>query len=120
MPYGDISKTYCQISVCLFDRIFRRILWRPDLEGCVETLEFNRVPSPYSALPSIKGSSKAESGRYPAAADVVERDIDIDDSSTATSVVRSDKNLNFTYKSRTRFNYTALFRFPIILYHYSN
>ncbi|XP_044729583.1 uncharacterized protein LOC123292935 [Chrysoperla carnea] len=81
---ADIRQMYRQIIVAESHRRYQRLLWRFSPERLVTKLQLNTVSfgiksSPYLALRVVQQLAKDESKTYPNAAQVVLRDLYIDD-----------------------------------------
>ncbi|RLU24048.1 hypothetical protein DMN91_004257 [Ooceraea biroi] len=79
---ADISKMYRQILVHPDDRVYQRILW--SISGAPVIYELNTVTygltcSPFNAIRIVRQLATDEGSRYPLAADVLLRDMYVDD-----------------------------------------
>ncbi|XP_012145356.2 uncharacterized protein LOC105663061 [Megachile rotundata] len=80
---GDIEKMYRQFLVRPEDRAYQRILWR-DNRGNLATFELNTVTfglssAPYLAIRCLHQLADDEKSRFPEAAEIVKRDLYVDD-----------------------------------------
>lgn len=91
---ADIKKMFRQIFVRSEDREFQKILWRfnpndPIQAYTLNTVTFGFKSSPWLALRTVKQLVQEEAKNYPMAAEIVERDIYMDDQ--ASSLFEEDE-----------------------------
>ena len=80
---GDIEKMYRQFEVRKEDRKYQRILWRGP-SGSIKTYELNTVtfglsPAPFLAIRCLHQLANDEMANYPRAAQIIKRDLYVDD-----------------------------------------
>ena len=80
---GDIEKMYRQFEVRKEDRKYQRILWRGP-SGSIKTYELNTVtfglsPAPFLAIRCLHQLANDEMAKYPRAAQIIKRDLYVDD-----------------------------------------
>ncbi|XP_076384154.1 uncharacterized protein LOC143262078 [Megalopta genalis] len=89
---GDIEKMYRQFLIRPEDRPYQRILWRNDKNEIstyeLKTVTFGVASAPYLAIRSLHQLANDESDNYPAASEVVKRDIYVDDLLTGAATFR--------------------------------
>ncbi|XP_046406317.1 uncharacterized protein LOC124171219 [Ischnura elegans] len=95
---GDICKMYRMIELRPEERAYQHIIWRPNSDSDLQEYELNTVTfglasSPYLAMRTIKQLCIDEALRYPCAADVVSRDLFVDDLVTGTASPQKAKSL---------------------------
>nr|XP_012215486.1 PREDICTED: uncharacterized protein LOC105667930 [Linepithema humile] len=89
---ADIQKMYRQIFIHPKDRPFQRILWRNNPEEAVRIYELNTVtygmsPAPYLATRTLIQLSEDERRNYTEAAEIITRDLYVDDLLSGTETI---------------------------------
>ncbi|XP_015437418.1 PREDICTED: uncharacterized protein LOC107192626 [Dufourea novaeangliae] len=87
---GDIEKMYRQFNVQPKDRRYQRILWRDD-DGYIKTYELNTITfgissAPYLAIRCLQQLAEDEKSDAPIAANVLKRDLYVDDLLTGANM----------------------------------
>lgn len=95
--FADVRQMYLCIYTYPAHRCYQRILYRFSPEDLLETMQFERVTfglrsSPMLALRTLRQLAQDERQKWPIAADVIERDVYMDDlASSASSVEEAVK-----------------------------
>lgn len=81
---ADIEKMYRRIEMHSDDAEFQRIVWRPEPDGEIKsyklcTVTFGTSSAPYTAIRTIHQLAIDECHRFPLAADVLKRQMYVDD-----------------------------------------
>ncbi|XP_031336996.1 uncharacterized protein LOC116166263 [Photinus pyralis] len=81
---ADIRQMYRQINLCENDRKYQKILWRFSSQESIETYQLNTVSfgvraSPFLALRIVRQLAEDEESTFPIAAEIVKRDMYVDD-----------------------------------------
>jgi len=89
---ADVEKMYRQIRVYPDDRCLQRILWREDnrvTEYVLNTVTYGLASVPYLAIRTLHQLATDEEERYPLRAEVLRRDIYMDDILTGATILES-------------------------------
>lgn len=95
---ADIEKMYRQILIQTEDRRYQRILWRENEEderGDYElnTVTYGLVCAPYLAIRTLHQLATDEQSRYPRAAEILRRDVYMDDVLTGANSEKEAQEL---------------------------
>jgi hypothetical protein len=98
---ADIRQMYLQIKVQEEHKCYQRILYRFDSEASLQTYQFERVTfgmrcSPFLAIRTIRQLGVDEGAKFPLAAEILERDIYMDD--VVSSVESVSEALDLSYQ----------------------
>ncbi|XP_076247814.1 uncharacterized protein LOC143187487 [Calliopsis andreniformis] len=93
---ADIEKMYRQILVQPEDRKWQRIVWRPTPDSTAVNYELNTITyglacAPYLAIRCLRRLAEVEEQRYPRGAQIIRRDIYVDDVLTGADTLPEAK-----------------------------
>ncbi|XP_076223949.1 uncharacterized protein LOC143174539 [Nomia melanderi] len=94
---GDIEKMYRQFIIRPEDRPYQRILWRDEHNNIktytLNTVTFGLTSAPYLAIRCLHQLAQDEQNNYPVAADVLRRDLYVDDLITGANTYTEALNI---------------------------